>query len=59
MNISVVVCTYNRSACLKPMLQSLGESVIPAHVSWDLILVDNNSDDDTRLVFEEFETRNT
>src|SRR5438309_1410675 len=40
MNISVVVCTYNRSACLKPMLQSLRESMVPAHLSWELILVD-------------------
>jgi glucosyl-dolichyl phosphate glucuronosyltransferase len=58
MKISVVVCTYNRSAYLKSMLKSIREAVIPDHLSWELILVDNNSDDDTRLVFEEFERHN-
>jgi len=37
------------------MLKSLRETVIPDDLSWELILVDNNSDDDTRLVFEEVE----
>jgi glycosyltransferase involved in cell wall biosynthesis len=29
--------------------------MVPDDSSWEVILVDNNSDDDTRLVFEEFE----
>ncbi len=56
MKISVVVCTYNGSQRLKRMLKSFREAVIPDHLSWEFILVDNNSDDDTRLVFEEVET---
>jgi len=35
------------------MLKSLQEIVIPDHLSCEVIVVDNNSDDDTRLVFEE------
>ena len=55
MNFSVVVCTHNRSASLRRMLKSLREAVIPDHLSCEFIVVDNNSDDDTRLVFEEIE----
>jgi len=55
MKLSVVVCTYNQSERLKRMLKSLRETVIPDNLSWEFILVDNNSDDDTRLVFEEVE----
>jgi glycosyltransferase involved in cell wall biosynthesis len=54
-NLSVVVCTFNRSKSLKRMLNSLREAVIPDHLSCEFIVVDNNSDDDTRLVIEEFQ----
>ncbi len=37
------------------MLRSLQEIAIPDHLSCEVIVVDNNSDDDTRLVFEEIE----
>jgi GT2 family glycosyltransferase len=52
---SVVVCTYNRSESLRRMLNSLREAVIPDHLLCEFIVVDNNSDDDTRLVFKEIE----
>jgi len=55
MKFSVVVCTFNRSASLRRMLKSLQEMVIPDHLSCEVIVVDNNSDDDTRLVFEEIQ----
>jgi glucosyl-dolichyl phosphate glucuronosyltransferase len=55
MKLSVIVCTWNRSERLRKMLKSLQESVIPSRLSWELVLVDNNSDDDTRSVFEEIE----
>jgi len=37
------------------MLKSLRETVIPDNLSCEFILVDNNSDDDKRFVFEEVE----
>jgi len=55
MKLSVVVCTFNRSESLRRMLNSLREAVIPENLSCELIVVDNNSDDDTRLVFKEIE----
>ena len=55
MKFSVVVCTFNQSENLRRVLKSLREAVIPDHLSCEFVLVDNNSDDDTRLVFEEIE----
>lgn len=55
MKFSVVVCTFNQSERLRRMLKSLREAVIPDDLSCEFILVDNNSDDDTRLVFGEIE----
>ena len=55
MKFSLVVCTCNRSERLKRMLISLREAVIPDGLSCEFILVDNNSDDYTRSVFEEVE----
>jgi len=55
MKISVLVCTYNRAERLRRMLKSLREAMVHDDSSWEVILVDNNSDDDTRFVFEEVE----
>ena len=55
MKFTVVVCTFNRSESLRRMLKSLRDVVIPDHLSCEVIIVDNNSTDDTRLVFEEIE----
>jgi GT2 family glycosyltransferase len=40
---------------LRRTLKSIREVVIPNNLSWEVIVVDNNSDDDTRLVLEEIE----
>lgn len=52
MDVSVIVCTYNRAASLGPMLTSLGASVVDPEISWELLVVDNNSSDSTRQVVE-------
>jgi glycosyltransferase involved in cell wall biosynthesis len=49
--ISVVVCTYNRSGLLANLLQSLCEQTLPKS-RYEVIVVDNNSLDDTRDVAE-------
>lgn len=54
MNVSVVICTYNRSADLRAALASLAASVIPDGFSWETVVIDNNSSDDTRAVVESF-----
>jgi glycosyltransferase involved in cell wall biosynthesis len=48
-DISVVVCTYNRAALLKLALRSLF-SQRAAGVSFEILVIDNNSTDDTPAV---------
>lgn len=52
--ISVVVCTYSRAESLGRMLDSLRQMRVPPELEWELIVVDNNSTDNTRAVVEEF-----
>ncbi len=52
--ISVVICTYNRAHSLTETLASLARMQVPADLSWELLLVDNNSSDGTRAVIEDF-----
>jgi glycosyltransferase involved in cell wall biosynthesis len=54
MDLTIIICTYNRAESLRLTLQSLREARIPAGVTWELLLVDNNSTDSTARVCEEF-----
>jgi len=54
LDASVVVCTYNRSSSLKRTLASLREQQVAQGVDWEVLIVDNNSKDDTRSVVEDF-----
>ena len=45
---SVVICTYNRSGWLEATLRSLSRTM--TRRQWEIIIVDNNSADDTRTV---------
>lgn len=51
--LSVVVCTYNRANLLATVLQSLCEQSIETS-ECEVIVVDNNSNDNTREVVDEF-----
>jgi glucosyl-dolichyl phosphate glucuronosyltransferase len=52
--ISVILCTYNRSAYLSNALASLAASTLPESTDWEVLVVDNNSSDQTREVIERF-----
>jgi glucosyl-dolichyl phosphate glucuronosyltransferase len=54
MDISVVLGTYNRAISLRATLESFCQLAIPPSLTWELLVVDNNSTDGTRLVIEEF-----
>ncbi len=54
MDVSVVICTYNRALSLKGALASLADMKVPGEVSWEVVVVDNNSSDQTRSVVEQF-----
>src|SRR5690348_6834853 len=53
MDATIIVCTYNRAASLRDTLQALRRLDSPAGCEWEVIVVDNNSRDDTRAVVEE------
>jgi glucosyl-dolichyl phosphate glucuronosyltransferase len=57
MNITVILCTHNRSASLAEALESLAASILPASISWEVLVVDNNSSDQTRQVVEDISRR--
>lgn len=54
MNITVILCTYNRCESLRKALESVAESRLPEPIDWEVLVVDNNSKDQTREVVEEF-----
>ncbi len=55
MDLSVIICTCNRSASLKRTLDSLMASSIPHNLKWELVIVDNNSKDNTEEVVKSFQ----
>jgi glucosyl-dolichyl phosphate glucuronosyltransferase len=52
-SVTVILCTYNRSQSLATTLGSLAASVLPDTVDWEVLVVDNNSNDQTREVTED------
>jgi glycosyltransferase involved in cell wall biosynthesis len=54
MNITVILCTYNRCRELANALNSVAASTLPEGVEWEVLVVDNNSSDQTREVVEDF-----
>jgi glycosyltransferase involved in cell wall biosynthesis len=57
MNVSVIICTWNRAETLKTCLNSFLKIKIPADFDWELLIVDNGSTDSTGEVIEEFKDR--
>jgi glucosyl-dolichyl phosphate glucuronosyltransferase len=53
-NITVILCTYNRCQSLAKALGSVAISTLPKSVEWEVLVVDNNSKDQTRDVVEDF-----
>jgi glycosyltransferase involved in cell wall biosynthesis len=54
MEITVILCTFNRSQTLARALESVAASALTNTVEWEVLVVDNNSSDQTRGVVEEF-----
>ena len=53
MNASIIVCTYSRAESLRETLAALRALVPPPDCAWEVIVVDNNSNDETRRVVDE------
>jgi glycosyltransferase involved in cell wall biosynthesis len=54
MIISVILSTYNHCQSLARTLESVAASRLPSAVTWEVLVVDNNSSDQTREVVEGF-----
>jgi glycosyltransferase involved in cell wall biosynthesis len=54
MKITVILCTYNRCHLLAETLESVAASTLPESVEWEVLVVDNNSSDQTHEVVEDF-----
>jgi glycosyltransferase involved in cell wall biosynthesis len=52
--ISVIVCSYNRCQRLSKALDSIAASTLPHTIEWEVLVVDNNSRDQTRDVVGEY-----
>lgn len=57
MLVSVALCTWNRSALLRKTLEQFTLLEPAEGFDWELLVVDNNSTDETPDVLEEFVTR--
>ena len=56
MNVTVILCTYNRCESLMRALRSVALSRLPESVAWEVLVVDNNSSDQTRDAVADFST---
>ncbi len=54
MKITVILCTYDRCRTLVNALTSVAAQTLPETVQWEVLVVDNNSRDQTRAVVEDF-----
>ena len=54
LDITVLLCTYNRCQDLSGALQSIAASQVANSVTWEVLVVDNNSTDRTRDVVDTF-----
>lgn len=57
MLVSVAICTWNRSSLLSQTLARMCELQVPARLDWELLVVDNNSTDDTADVIAQYKSR--
>ena len=57
MSVTVAICTFNRAESLRRSLKSLAAMRVPSGLSWELIIVNNNSTDHTDDVVEEYRDR--
>jgi glycosyltransferase involved in cell wall biosynthesis len=54
MSVTVILSTYNRCQDLARALDSIAASQMPDTASWEILVVDNNSTDQTRQVVDDF-----
>jgi glycosyltransferase involved in cell wall biosynthesis len=58
-SVSVIVCTRNRAQKLSRCLTHIDRAIRPSGVNLEVVVVDNNSEDNTQEVFDEFNSNST
>jgi glucosyl-dolichyl phosphate glucuronosyltransferase len=53
-SVTAILCTFNRCATLGATLEGLAASQMPSNTTWEVLVIDNNSTDQTREVAEDF-----
>lgn len=48
--VSIVICCYNSASRLPETLQHIAEQEVAANISWEVIVVDNASTDNTQEI---------
>lgn len=51
-DVSLIICTRNRAESLAKTLEAVRHQQLPDGLTWELLVVDNGSTDDTRSVLE-------
>lgn len=57
-DVTIIICTYNRCNVLAGTLANVAALEMPSDVAWDVLVVDNNSTDQTREVVAAFHREN-
>ena len=55
MDISILICTYNRAEEIRRTLSKMLGLAVPPELRWEVVVVDNNSTDDTPAEVRGFE----
>jgi glycosyltransferase involved in cell wall biosynthesis len=57
LDVIVTICTWNRCGLLRQTLEAMTRLRRPEGMSWELLVVDNNSTDETESTIDAFRTR--
>jgi len=55
--ITILVCTYNRCKTLTVAIESVVAQTLPQSIAWEILVIDNNSTDQTRQAVEDLQRR--
>jgi glycosyltransferase involved in cell wall biosynthesis len=55
-DFSVAIRTYNGEKCLPDLLEQLRSQINPENIVWEIVIVDNNSTDNTAKIIQEYQS---